>query len=1071
MAADLSRIRNNPLLDFSGVELKQGGVLLDADFNELVAVVDRRLRATASDVLGRATVSSTTPDAFKIELQGNGLRIGRGRMYVDGLLAECHGGPAGDAAQKRFDPLMAEQQFPDPLTYASQPFWLQPTPLPTAGRHLVYLDVWEREVTHIERPELVETAVGVETSSRRQTVWQVRVLAEGAGNADCGSDDASVPGWAAVTAPSAARLTTGTHDAPPGNNDPCELPPTGGYRGLENQTYRVEIHAAGLPGAATFKWSRDNASVASRVTSVISNSRLELASLGRDEVLRFNTGDWVEITDDVREQSQASGEMRQITVDEAARSISFTPALPVAMLPANFPDTEQAQQRNLRVRRWDQAHEVLRVNANGSTTTYQDLDADDSGVITVPPAGTTLLLERGVTVSFGLAAGGQLRAGDYWVFAARTADASVELLENEPPRGTHHHYARLGFWDVGTGVLSDCRHPWPPLGGGDDCACTVCVTPELHSSGELTLQAAVDRVRERGGGTVCLAIGEYLLDRPVLVRNARSLRIRGEGAGTLLVGVGEGAIQVRDSMAIAIEDLAIVSNGAADALHVGNTMGVSLQRLVIAVLSENQRAAGIGLGRLLLSGVLRDNVVIAPLGIAAGDFASAARGGFLFSGLLRIEDNVLACRRSAIDFSGLVLHMLAHHITGNDITNCRQDAIKLLGLCTPNASMRVADNTLAVHGDGITAGVDGLWIESNKLRATRASGSSAATGAGIRIEHGLDPNGPGECHIVANQVRGFESGGVLVAARTGDLLIKLNTIAHCGYGIWLQDDSNSARVSIENNHLSDIGEDDETTSTVGISVARADVAAVSGNTLVRVGRKVDQALLVVGIFALSVDQLRVAGNHITDIGPPGNFLRGFTAGVMVRAPFLNADVVHNQIDRDAQPMLQAVGRFTAVSIDELALAMVGGVVDASAIGAVSGHMAASAGGTTLVFGQRRVHVRFNRAFAAAADLEAHCSVLGNTLGSRGTLPAARVRVSGDCVFSDNRCEVRGATATAVHLQAGASIVNANRVRGGEVSIRIGGNTKAATVLGNVTTGSIDMGGTLSAPWALLNVRG
>ena len=66
MATDFSRVRLNPLLDYAGVELKQGGVLLDADANELVAIVDRRLRALASDVLGRATVSATTPDAFKL---------------------------------------------------------------------------------------------------------------------------------------------------------------------------------------------------------------------------------------------------------------------------------------------------------------------------------------------------------------------------------------------------------------------------------------------------------------------------------------------------------------------------------------------------------------------------------------------------------------------------------------------------------------------------------------------------------------------------------------------------------------------------------------------------------------------------------------------------------------------------------------------------------------------------------------------------------------------------------------------------------------------------------------------
>src|SRR6185295_4798560 len=106
MGADLSRIRSNPLLDFAGVELKQGGVVLDADFNELVAIVDRRMRAAASDILGRSTVSSTTPDAFKLTPVAGGLQIGKGRLYVDGLLAENHGVPSDDAAKKGFDDLL-----------------------------------------------------------------------------------------------------------------------------------------------------------------------------------------------------------------------------------------------------------------------------------------------------------------------------------------------------------------------------------------------------------------------------------------------------------------------------------------------------------------------------------------------------------------------------------------------------------------------------------------------------------------------------------------------------------------------------------------------------------------------------------------------------------------------------------------------------------------------------------------------------------------------------------------------------------------------------------------------------
>ncbi len=160
MATDFSRVRSNPLLDYAGVQLKQGAVLLDADANELTAIVDRRLRALAGDVLGRATVGANTPDAFRITLGTTSsgaqtLLIGPGRLYVDGLLAENHG--KADPAGRVFDDLMGEERFSAPVPYELQPYLPNPPPLPRAGRHLVYLDVWNREVTHLEQPALVET--------------------------------------------------------------------------------------------------------------------------------------------------------------------------------------------------------------------------------------------------------------------------------------------------------------------------------------------------------------------------------------------------------------------------------------------------------------------------------------------------------------------------------------------------------------------------------------------------------------------------------------------------------------------------------------------------------------------------------------------------------------------------------------------------------------------------------------------------------------------------------------------------------------------------------------------------
>ena len=47
------------------------------------------------------------------------------------------------------------------------------------------------------------------------------------------------------------------------------------------------------------------------------------ATLGRDSVLRFATGDWVEILDDHRELDDQPGEMRKIEVDVEDGTLSL----------------------------------------------------------------------------------------------------------------------------------------------------------------------------------------------------------------------------------------------------------------------------------------------------------------------------------------------------------------------------------------------------------------------------------------------------------------------------------------------------------------------------------------------------------------------------------------------------------------------------------------------------------------------------------------------------------------------------------------------------------------------------
>ena len=120
----------------------------------------------------------------------------------------------------------------------------------------------------------------------------------------------------------------------------------------------------------------------------------------------------------------------------AARSRSKT-ALSAGDFPVNGQNLTDAE-RHTRIKRWDQ-------------------ESGGPAVIDVPAAGTPLILEDGVEITFTTVPdGGAFRSGDYWIFVARTADASVEELEAAPPRGVHHHYCRLAVVTLPDVVL-DCR--------------------------------------------------------------------------------------------------------------------------------------------------------------------------------------------------------------------------------------------------------------------------------------------------------------------------------------------------------------------------------------------------------------------------------------------------------------------------------------------------------------------------------------------------------------------------------------------------------------------------------------
>lgn len=534
MSFDNSRYTFNPRKDYSGVVMQQGRVQLDADWNEWLAELTRRIRAGTLDSLGRAAYPATTPHAFEITLPGTGaLLIGPGRMYVDGLLAENHGNPK-DA---QWDPALNEMSdTPQPpfasaatgaIDYTLQPYMPAGTALPAApsGSYLAYLDVWVRPVDYINDPDLVDAAVGVDTTGRLQTVWQVQLLPLTDLNPTCKS---KFTGW--PPAPSAGLLTTDTTPTAP--SGPCCVTSGAAYTGLENQFYRVEIHQKGTPSpvppvspttGATFKWSRDNGSVITAVTGIAtvssssgSVSQLTVESLGRDQVLGFRPGDWIEVLDDTSEYGQNHGELGQIdTIDVAAKTITLSKTLS-----GTFDPNQHA-----RIRRWDQSGKVYEKDG---TTVWWDIDAQGAD-IPVPPKSTVLILENGITVSFDVnSAGGAFNVGDFWTFAARTATGEPEKLVSVPPRGIHHHYVALSIVSF-PGSATDCRPKLPPAGGEEcGCCCTYTVGDGLNTFGKYTsINDAINALPASTGGEVCILPGQYFEN--VFINGRKDVLLRGCG--------------------------------------------------------------------------------------------------------------------------------------------------------------------------------------------------------------------------------------------------------------------------------------------------------------------------------------------------------------------------------------------------------------------------------------------------------------------------------------------------------------------------------------------------------------
>lgn len=371
MRGDYSRITFQPDKDYTRVYLQQGRVQLDADWNEQAAIIDARLRSLIRDVIGDAAPAENPGFRIVPDPRGDDFTIRAGHYYVGGLL--CRTSQDVKYSQQPYlpDPLEADEEI-------------------RAQYAFVYLDVWERSISAVQDPALREVALGgPDTSTRVQTIWQIRLLLD--------EDDHDAIEQAVETG-DGDRLCelfanhpehqSGRNGDAPAVMVSCASPDAIG----DNLLYRVEIHGVD-DDFLLIKWSRENASVSygiRAIEQIQSNRFVAHLQASASGLPRLHPGEWVEIHDDKGELSGTASVLYQVD-DTGYGTVTL-----IGQFSGDLDDMRQPC-----LRRWDHSG------------TEDDLR---EGAVRVRKSGS-ITLDNGLSVKFD--GEGAYQPGDAWVFPLR----------------------------------------------------------------------------------------------------------------------------------------------------------------------------------------------------------------------------------------------------------------------------------------------------------------------------------------------------------------------------------------------------------------------------------------------------------------------------------------------------------------------------------------------------------------------------------------------------------------------------------------------------------------------------
>jgi hypothetical protein len=654
------------------VLLQQGRPLVDADWNEQAGITADRAETLARHVIG---IHGTPREeaGFAVSITGGAMSISAGHLYADGL--HLHNPAALDYAAQQ------------PATS----FAALAATLNNNQNGLVYVEAVLRPTSAGVQPFLSDPALGgIESVVREEVDWAVRVvrLAETGFTVNevvtayATNQRLDIPQWRTTTGGLDADVQTEAEVTDP---TPCELPPTAGYLDQLNRLYRIEIHSAGAPGTATFKWTED-AGIEAGLRPSGAGFSLDLP-IERERAW-FPTGTVVEIINDNLERAGEAGPMGPI---------SSVPGQPLTITGV----AAAALSAQVRIRRWA------------------------TMPVTIPAANAWAVLSKGIKIRF---CAGHYARGGAWTIPGRTVlgdiiwppyatpDQTVNISGNPVgfylPTEGRRRYAPLALIRRGGGstldVTHDLRDIFSPL--TDQRAVDIRFDDSIAQLDASNVQQAIDALATRDkacctwhvlpgagweavfneiaanqNGKICFAPGNYPLRAPVRITGKGHLKLVGAGPGSKIWCRDHlQALHFEDCASIEVSDMLIA---AEQGLPTARASGPAAQ-ITAPLQCTNCGPVRVERTTLIASGQRSKRV--ACLRIEAG-----SRDG---SGDVLVRDNDLVAGDLA---SGILI------INGADV--------------------RVSDNRIRVRDESRSRAVD-RWFADDRMAAglTRLAYSHAA---------------------------------------------------------------------------------------------------------------------------------------------------------------------------------------------------------------------------------------------------------------------------------------------------------------------------------------------------------